>query len=48
MKFRHLNLNDLLYGYSFNEAINKIKIGFNYESYSLKELLDMIEISKFF
>lgn len=48
MGFRHLNLNDLLYSHNFDEAISRMKIGFNYESYSLTELLDMIEISNFF
>ncbi|MDY4788577.1 MAG: hypothetical protein SO253_04640 [Bacilli bacterium] len=48
MVFRHLDLNDWLYTNNFEKAINKIKKGLNFESYSLEELLEMIEISKFF
>lgn len=44
----HYDLNDYIYSYEFNKAISKMKEGLNYTNYSLEELINMIEIEKFF
>lgn len=48
MMFKDLGLNDMLYQINFKKAINRIKQGFNFESFTFEELLEMIEINKFY
>lgn len=47
MRFRHLTVSDLAYGYELKEAVLLLEHGFNYSKFDLKDLINMIETQKF-
>ena len=47
MRFRHLTITDLAYGYELKEAVALLEKGFNYSNFNLKDLINMIETHKF-
>ena len=47
MRFRHLTITDLTYGYELKEAVALLEKGFNYSNFNLKDLINMIETHKF-
>ena len=47
MRFRHLTLTDLAYGYELKEAVSLLEKGFNYSKFELEDLINMIETHKF-
>ncbi len=47
MRFRHLSINDLAYGYELKEVIELLEKGIDYNAFDLKGLINMIKAHKF-
>ena len=48
MGIHHLDIEDMIYGLEYEKAIEALNKGYNHSSFALSELLEMLEILKFY